>query len=119
MISPDDVTSMTQVCSTMKFLYGYGTKNVLKELYLIPLHPERLTVEYGNVFDDEDGTRVFEEDFPILTGGKRKSDIFSVAESADQIPKKRQKQVNKESWSRVWGLKAGVSACVDPPSDSD
>jgi hypothetical protein len=124
MISPDDVTSMTQVCSTMKFLYGYGTKNVLKELYLIPLHPERLTFEYGNIFDDEDRTRVFEVVLPAILGGKRKLDGPHVVGNVDQVEQKQQgkrqrQHVSKDSWDRVWGWKEGVSTLTETYSDAD
>jgi hypothetical protein len=62
MFSSEDATSFTPLATATRDANCYAQPDdmVLNRLYLIPLHPERLSIEYGNVFDDEDGTRVWE-----------------------------------------------------------
>jgi len=38
-----------------------STTNVLSKLYLIPMHPERVTFQYDSVEKDENGTKLFEK----------------------------------------------------------
>jgi hypothetical protein len=63
MFSSEDATSFTPLATATRDANCYAQPDdmVLNRLYLIPLHPERLSIEYGNVFDDEDGTRVWED----------------------------------------------------------
>jgi hypothetical protein len=63
MFSSEDATSFTPLATATKDANCYAQPNdmVLHRLYLIPLHPERLSIQYRNVIDDEDGTRVWED----------------------------------------------------------
>jgi hypothetical protein len=115
----------------MRHLYAFGAQNVLKELYLIPLHPERINFQYGNVFDDINKTRVVEERqqstpavvvvgsklMPVVDFEKRKKMIDrALGKPANKRVSSPNKQFVGEGWSRVWGRKTGDSVVehVDP-----
>jgi hypothetical protein len=109
MLSSDDSTSFTPVAGTLKHLYAYGAKNVLSQLFLIPLHPERLSFQYGNVFEDEDGTKVFEKSSTVTTQAARVQNniknntiIPAVVDTQEPI-----NENDNNKWSRVWGTKFG------------
>jgi hypothetical protein len=62
MFSSEDATSFTPLATATRDANCYAQPNDMKlnRLYLIPLHPERLSIEYGNVLEDEDRTRVWD-----------------------------------------------------------
>jgi uncharacterized membrane protein YgcG len=62
LFSSDDITNFTPLAtvSTDANCYAQPTDHVLDRLFLIPLHPERMHMVYENVFDDIDGTRVWD-----------------------------------------------------------
>jgi hypothetical protein len=103
MLSSDDSTSFTPVAGTLKHLYAYGTKNVLSHLFLLPLHPERLSFQYGNIFDDVDGSKVFEKTslYDASRPGNNKVPVAALQE-----PEPINENENNK-WSRVWGTKFG------------
>jgi hypothetical protein len=132
MISSDDVTSFAPVSGNMRHLYAYGAQNVLKELYLIPLHPERINFQYGNVFDDINKTRVAEERqqatpdvvgfklMPVVDFEKRKKMIDrALGKPTNKRVSSPNKQFVGEGWSRVWGGKAGGGVEHIDPDDSE
>ncbi len=62
MFSSEDATSFTPLATATRDANCYAQPNdrVLHRLFLIPIHPERLSIEYGNIFDDLDHTRVWD-----------------------------------------------------------
>ncbi len=63
MFTSHDTTSFTPVATQQnERYYAKGIEEeILAQLFLIPIHPERLNIEYGDVFADKDGTRVWED----------------------------------------------------------
>ncbi len=62
MFTSHDTTSFTPTATQQnEHCYAKGVEEQkLAQLFLIPIHPERLNIEYGDVFTDKDGTRVWE-----------------------------------------------------------
>ncbi len=89
MFSSEDATSFTPLATATRDANCYAQPNerVLDRLFLIPIHPERLKMEYGNVFEDVDNTRVWDNSLRLreepgsafVIGGMFRGGFFPIA----------------------------------------